>query len=205
MPIGVYKHHPQQGFQKGEKNPSKKGVWNKGIRGDELKSHFKDTSTLAYWKGKKMSESHKRKISEGLKRAYKEGRKTRIRTPEQRKKISESSKGKRNSPGTEFRPGIYAGDKHWNWKGGITNNKYKRIANAEWRKTRKKVLERDNYECKRCGSNKNLRVHHEIPYRIVPRNDMINLVTLCCKCHTYTERNYIHFDISLGEPMEVLE
>jgi len=52
---------------------------------------------------------------------------------------------------------------------------------------RRKVLERDNYQCVKCGSKENLEIHHKIPYSnfLLPRNanKLENLVTLCKKCH----------------------
>ena len=55
----------------------------------------------------------------------------------------------------------------------------------EWRNFRKSILERDNYKCQECGTNKNLCVHH-----IKPRSeykelvyDPSNVITLCKYCH----------------------
>ena len=63
--------------------------------------------------------------------------------------------------------------------------------NAEWRKLRKEVLERDNYQCQQCGitakeSGFPLEIHHVIP----PKGnkelffDINNCVTLCKFCHS---------------------
>jgi hypothetical protein len=56
---------------------------------------------------------------------------------------------------------------------------------------RKKVLERDNNECKLCGSNIKLNVHHIIEVRDNPslRYDVNNGITLCQKCHIEVHKN----------------
>lgn len=50
---------------------------------------------------------------------------------------------------------------------------------------RKKVLERDEYRCKLCGSSKNLQVHHIKSYAQNPRlrTSVKNGITLCKSCH----------------------
>jgi len=73
------------------------------------------------------------------------------------------------------------------WLGGTT--KYR---GADWKEVRRRVLERDNYLCQDCGLPQEislfrdglaLQVHHEVPYRDNPVNEMDNLVTLCVRCH----------------------
>lgn len=71
-------------------------------------------------------------------------------------------------------------------------NKYKNnstTASKEYKQFRKKVLERDNYKCVKCGSKDNLQVHH-----IKPKKDYPNLImnfdnvqTLCLLCHSKTD------------------
>lgn len=47
-------------------------------------------------------------------------------------------------------------------------------------------LERDSYCCQRCGSNKNLQVHHVLNYSSHKklRTDVNNGITLCERCHS---------------------
>jgi len=49
------------------------------------------------------------------------------------------------------------------------------------------VFQRDGYQCRLCGSKKNLIIHHinEMSYHNsdTPDNDMNNLTTLCKSCH----------------------
>jgi len=52
-----------------------------------------------------------------------------------------------------------------------------------YRRLMKRVLERDGWRCRKCGSLENLQVHHKIR-RSQQGNDCLhNLVTLCAYCH----------------------
>lgn len=152
-------------FQKGH------GPWNKGMK-------YKDISWMnlnglklgrGFLKGKKMLEETKRKIS-----------------------IKKKLNG--DKPPQEFLTGKHiVGEKHWNWKGGITaQNMLDRI---KFSKTiGRMVLKRDNYTCGLCGSRKELQVDHIQPWAeyIEGRFDMNNCRTLCIKCH---------YKITFGKPM----
>lgn len=125
----------------------------------------------------------------------------------ERRSYSEFNKGMRNSPATEFKKGhtitwigtpkekeireklsaAKRGSKNPMWQGGIQD----RVDAIEFRKIRKMVLERDGHRCQLCGSeNKQLYVHHMIPYRISPHNEFNNLISLCSQCHTKAEMCY---------------
>jgi len=61
-----------------------------------------------------------------------------------------------------------------------------------------KVLERDSYTCQKCGSKKNLLVHHKdlMSYKLrgmwgMRNNEIKNLTTLCNSCHTFLHHNGI--------------
>ena len=56
------------------------------------------------------------------------------------------------------------------------------IKSDEWKEKRKKTLERDDYQCQRCGTGMNLVVHH-ITYDRLGKEDLDDLITLCKKCH----------------------
>jgi 5-methylcytosine-specific restriction endonuclease McrA len=63
--------------------------------------------------------------------------------------------------------------------------KVKRIqlGKQAYRRLLKRVLERDGWRCQKCGSLKDLQVHHQT-YRSRQGNDSLaNLVTLCAYCH----------------------
>jgi len=53
-----------------------------------------------------------------------------------------------------------------------------------WALIRKMVYERDNYQCRLCGSGKNLRVHHIHYLDDYGKERLANLSTFCANCHT---------------------
>lgn len=74
----------------------------------------------------------------------------------------------------------------------------------EWQTTRKRVLERDNYECQQCkrdgklttydkSKRKSLDVDHILSLEHHPEfaHDLNNLETLCIKCHNKKEKRFI--------------
>jgi len=48
-----------------------------------------------------------------------------------------------------------------------------------YRRLMKRVLERDEWRCQRCGSLENLQVHHRIKRSQLGNDSLDNLVTLC--------------------------
>lgn len=68
---------------------------------------------------------------------------------------------------------------------------YKLINNTRWRKLRKDILQRDNFECQRClikygiHNYHNLQVDHIKPRIKYPElaYDKNNLITLCATCN----------------------
>jgi 5-methylcytosine-specific restriction endonuclease McrA len=64
-------------------------------------------------------------------------------------------------------------------------NKVKRIKLGKqiYRRLMKKVLERDGWQCQKCGSLENLQVHHKIKMSRQGSDALGNLVTLCAYCH----------------------
>jgi hypothetical protein len=72
------------------------------------------------------------------------------------------------------------------WRGGS-----KRAAptwrGPDWPEFRQAALERDGYTCQDCGfvdfTGEKLHVHHIIPWRLRPVNEMRWLTTLCLRCH----------------------
>jgi len=59
-----------------------------------------------------------------------------------------------------------------------------------WIQTRQKVLERDDYQCQRCGVSPEeenaLHIHHIEPRSLGGSDDLENLETLCEECHKET-------------------
>lgn len=62
----------------------------------------------------------------------------------------------------------------------------------EYRRFRKKVLERDDWVCQVCGCRKRImHVHHIKPFAFFPnlRTDVNNGITLCPECHREVHSN----------------
>jgi len=134
----------------------------------------------------KMSEARKgkpcpwnigRKWSEERKKAFGNLIRSKVRTPEHNKKISEAQKGNKRGPspnkGKKFPE--YQGENNSLWAGG--NRIY-------WKRI---VMERDAYTCWECGFSEKeiMEVHHLKPVCLSPelKNDPANLITLCPNCH----------------------
>lgn len=88
-----------------------------------------------------------------------------------------------NNYNYRFKDGQLSGEKHHNWKGGITSEAQKLISSKTWRKLRLKILKRDNHICKICSSKEDLVVDHIIPWRINKDNSEKNLQVLCRSCN----------------------
>lgn len=80
------------------------------------------------------------------------------------------------------------GDKCSSWRGGTTAQSHIERTTVDYVEWRKKVFERDNYICKKCGisgSKSYLNAHHVIPFSVDKSlmYDVTNGITLCKKCH----------------------
>lgn len=62
---------------------------------------------------------------------------------------------------------------------------------AKYRKWKQEVLTRDNYKCKKCGSDKKLHAHHIKSFSDNKelRYELSNGITLCDKCHKEVHKN----------------
>lgn len=80
--------------------------------------------------------------------------------------------------------GAQHGPQHYRWCAGNYAPTYR---GSDWLEVRGQALERDGYTCQDCGftdfSAQKLHVHHMIPFRFQPVNDLRWLVTLCGPCH----------------------
>ena len=77
------------------------------------------------------------------------------------------------------------GSKHYNWKGGISDNNMRLRNTCDLIKWRKSVFTRDNFTCVDCGSIENLNAHHIKEFILYPklRCKLSNGKTLCRRCH----------------------
>lgn len=83
------------------------------------------------------------------------------------------------------------GEKHWNWKGGITSWRKILYSSAAYKNWRNAVFERDDYTCRVCGERGgNVESHHILPVRDNKNTllifDINNGITLCKRCHRET-------------------
>lgn len=76
------------------------------------------------------------------------------------------------------------GDKNPAWLGGISKDFSKWGSRGQYRRLRYLVFKRDNYTCQICEKQKDLNIHHVIPYKISKNNDLENLITICRSCHS---------------------
>jgi len=123
---------------------------------------------------------HCKKISLALK-----GRKL---TPETKALLSDIASKRKLSEEHKHKIGdAVRGDKHPNWKGGITYPIFALRKTKEYRHWRNAVLERDGYRCRKClKSNSRLDAHHIFSFTLFPelRFEVGNGITTCAKCHT---------------------
>ena len=124
------------------------------------------------------------------------------RTKEHNKKISESHMGEKNpmfgKPSwNKGNKGYLAGEKHWNWKGGINPINDTIRKSFEYKLWRTAVFERDNYTCIWCGVSREnegdkraiFNADHIKPFSLFPelRFAIDNGRTLCKECHMTTD------------------
>jgi 5-methylcytosine-specific restriction endonuclease McrA len=99
----------------------------------------------------------------------------------------------------EWRSEQFSGENHPRWQGG-----YKRYYGPNWRKQRRRTLERDGFECQICSMDReehqqeygcNPVVHHVVRFGdfddYETANKLNNLVTLCKRCHGLVEGGVI--------------
>lgn len=70
----------------------------------------------------------------------------------------------------------------------------------------KKILERDNFKCQKCGfedrKGENLEIHHINPKIFNGLNEISNLSTLCSICHKYAPDSEKEFKKYLSEKID---
>jgi HNH endonuclease len=96
--------------------------------------------------------------------------------------------GRGNFCSIECRAKNYSGERHHNWKGGISPQVEKDRKAAGSKPWRNACLKRDNYQCVQCGSTEHLEVDHIMPWALFPRLrfEVSNGRTLCHDCHVKT-------------------
>lgn len=105
------------------------------------------------------------------------------------------------------------GDKHYNWKGGISSDRDKVMSGFEYQKWAREIFKRDNYTCQCCGKHGGtLNAHHIYSYSFYPdlRTDIRNGVLLCEECHSNSYPNSFHklygvYDNNLAQLQEYFD
>jgi len=94
---------------------------------------------------------------------------------ETKKRMSEAARGRRHPSYSR------QGDKHPNWRGGISFEPYAAEFNT---RNKRWIRERDGLRCQLCGGLQNGRNHavHHIDYN-KKNNEAGNLITLCNSCN----------------------
>lgn len=66
-----------------------------------------------------------------------------------------------------------------------------------WKELRRARMEKDGYQCKKCGTGMNLVVHH-ITYPDIWGTESVDddLITLCARCHAEIHKNDINKEVS---------
>jgi len=99
------------------------------------------------------------------------------------------------------------GDKHHMWKGGISPIRIKDMGSFAYKKWKKEVFKRDNYQCVLCGSKENLQADHikmYVSHRHL-KNDVSNGQTLCKNCHKEKTRNDLSVYFRMMAALRALE
>ncbi len=87
--------------------------------------------------------------------------------------------------------GMYGvhGEKHPNWKGGVTPERQQFYQSEDWSIAARAVWRRDQYRCQRCGirksrSSQRFHIHHRVSFAIPDFRAAIDYMALLCdKCH----------------------
>lgn len=65
----------------------------------------------------------------------------------------------------------------------------------KFRENRIKCLERDFAKCRKCGKDCSIDgdfdIHHIIPFKKSRDDSIINLITLCARCHKKADNQYL--------------
>lgn len=181
-------------FKKGEP------AWNKGLTGEDFKSHFKNGFKGIFKKGHIFSEEVIKKRSKKMigHIGYMLGKK---QSEEHKQKISKALSGRKLSEEHKLNMSLSRrGEKCCSWKGGTTTLVKQIRKNFKYRQWRDDVFMRDDFTCQECGQRGFILNAHHIKsfssilqeYEITTLEEALvceeiwninNGITLCEECH----------------------
>jgi 5-methylcytosine-specific restriction endonuclease McrA len=84
------------------------------------------------------------------------------------------------------------GEKHGNWKGGVSSERSRTMASKKYKDWKKEVFENSGHKCRKCGSENKLMTHHIEDYKTSTKRrvDIENGAVLCMDCHNEFHRLY---------------
>lgn len=167
LPKG-YRHTEETKKKIGDAARGRKG-WS---RGKKLGPRSEETK-------QKLREAHKGKSyhSKGFQKGHKS-----FLSADQYKELGKKLKAIGHRP----LPVSMAGEKHWNWKGGVSKERVRLCNTKQYKDWRKSVYQRDDYICQICFKRGgSLEAHHIKSWAKYPelRFEVHNGQTLCKNCH----------------------
>jgi hypothetical protein len=221
MPKGIYNHKPLTDEWKRNIGKANKGHICSNETREKLSNIHKGTIfseetkiKMGEWqKGSKKTEETKIKMSEVRKgRKFSEITKMRMSNSKKGKPFSGkryNNKGKKLSKETKLKISqANSGNKHYNWKGGITPENIKIRAKNEYILWRKAVFERDDWTCQKCGKRGlSINAHHIRNFSQYPelRFAINNGITLCKDCHKLFHKIYKRKNNNEGHILEYIQ
>jgi hypothetical protein len=171
---------------KGAGGRPKGGIpWNKGLKGfgNEWRDKLNAASSETH-KGKPKSPEHKARIAaSNAGKAFTDDRKAAISKAAKGRKSWNKGLNKIDNPDIiqYGKPGA----SHWNWQGGIAEDRSLSRMLPEYRIWRTAVYRRDGYRCVVCGGRDRINADHILRWRDFPqlRYEIENGQTLCYKHH----------------------
>lgn len=79
------------------------------------------------------------------------------------------------------------------------------LASQDWKQRRARILKRDNYQCKICGTGMNLRVHHIRYPDILGEEPDEDLITVCDSCHEKIHSNDVRQKRATAERIRTIQ
>ena len=64
------------------------------------------------------------------------------------------------------------------------------LTTKEWENKREVALKLANYKCTNCNKTRDLNVHHDYGYKLIPNEPQDCLRVLCVKCHHLLHEKY---------------